>query len=67
MSTNSSPALVADMNDLAVKYLNGAMVYMRDIGHVRDGYVVQQNTVQADALTFTQPLLRGFGAAINRR
>jgi multidrug efflux pump subunit AcrB len=49
VSTNSSPALVADINDLAVKYLNGAMVYMRDIGLVRDGYVVQQNTVRADS------------------
>jgi multidrug efflux pump subunit AcrB len=48
VSTNSSPAQVADMNDLPVKYVNGAVVYMRDIGHVRDGYVVQQNTVRAD-------------------
>jgi len=28
--------------------VNGAMVYMRDVAHVRDGWAVQQNTVRAN-------------------
>jgi multidrug efflux pump subunit AcrB len=48
VSTNSSPTTVAAMNDLPVKVINGATVYIRDIGQVRDGSVVQQNTVRAD-------------------
>ena len=29
-------------------YQNGATVFLRDIGHVRDGNLVQQNVVRAD-------------------
>ena len=36
------------LNDLPIKVVNGATVYIRDIGHVRDGSVVQQNMVRAD-------------------
>jgi multidrug efflux pump subunit AcrB len=35
-------------NDLPVKYVNGAMVYVRDVGHVRDGFAVQTNIVRQD-------------------
>src|SRR6266404_1131657 len=48
VSTNSSPLVVDALNDLPVKTVNGATVYIRDIGHVRDGSVVQQNLVRAD-------------------
>jgi multidrug efflux pump subunit AcrB len=48
VSTNASPTNVPALNDLPVKVVNGAMVYIRDIGQVRDGAVVQQNTVRAD-------------------
>jgi len=34
---NSSPTVVEQLNDLPIKEVNGAMVYIRDIGHVRDG------------------------------
>src|SRR5260370_8241929 len=49
VSTNASPSTVSALNDLPVKVVNGAMVYIRDIGQVRDGSVVQQNTVRADS------------------
>lgn len=48
VSTNSSPLVVDALNDLPVKTVNGATIYIRDIGHVRDGSVVQQNLVRAD-------------------
>ncbi len=48
VSTNASPLTVAALNDLPIKNVNGATVYIRDIGHVRDGGEVQQNVVRAD-------------------
>jgi multidrug efflux pump subunit AcrB len=48
VSTNSSPLNVPALNDLPIRVVNGATVYIRDIGHVRDGSVVQQNIVRAD-------------------
>ena len=43
---NSSPTAVDQLNDLPIKEVNGAMVYIRDIGHVRDGAAVQTNIVR---------------------
>jgi len=43
---NSSPTVVEELNDLPIKEVNGAMVYIRDIGHVRDGAAVQTNIVR---------------------
>ncbi|HYP12926.1 MAG TPA: efflux RND transporter permease subunit, partial [Bryobacteraceae bacterium] len=48
VSTNSSPLAVAELNDMPVRTVNGAMVYIRDVGNVRDGYSVQQNAVRRD-------------------
>ena len=45
---NSSPELVQALNDLPVKQVRGATVYVRDVAHVRDGYAVQQNIVRQD-------------------
>jgi len=42
---NSSPLDWQTLNDLPIRQVNGAMVYMRDVGNVRDGYAVQQNIV----------------------
>src|SRR6201987_1073297 len=46
--TNSMPPSVEALNDIPVAYQNGATVFLRDIGHVRDGNLVQQNVVRAD-------------------
>ncbi len=48
VSLNSSPDAVAALNDLPVKYVNGAVVYVRDVAHVRDGFAVQTNIVRQD-------------------
>src|SRR5271167_218724 len=46
--TNSMPPTVEALNDIPVGYSNGATVFLRDIGHVRDGNLVQQNIVRAN-------------------
>jgi len=43
--TNSSPEAIEMLNDLPVRQVNGAMVYIRDVAHVHDGYAVQTNVV----------------------
>jgi multidrug efflux pump subunit AcrB len=42
---NSSPELLETLNDLPIKQINGATVYIRDVAHVRDGFAVQTNIV----------------------
>src|SRR6201987_5965992 len=46
--TNAMPPTIEALNDIPVSYSNGATVFLRDIGHVRDGNLVQQNIVRAD-------------------
>ncbi len=45
---NNSPERIPTLNDLPIKTVNGATIYMRDIGHVRDGYPPQTNEVRVD-------------------
>ena len=45
---NSSPSVVEAMNDLPIKTVDGATVYMRDVAQVRDGYSVQTNIVRVN-------------------
>ena len=45
---NESPTDVALLNDLPIKQVNGAVVYIRDVAHVRDGAGVQTNIVRED-------------------
>src|SRR5262245_60596454 len=44
--TNAIPASIAELNDIPIKYTNGATVFIKDIGQVRDGSAVQQNIVR---------------------
>jgi multidrug efflux pump subunit AcrB len=45
---NDSPVTVAELNDLPIKTVNGATIYIRDVGNVRDGYPPQLNVVRLD-------------------
>ena len=45
---NGSPDTVAALNDVPIKQVNGSMVYVRDVAHVRDGFAVQTNVVRQD-------------------
>jgi len=42
---NGSPQTVEELNDLPVKTVNGATIYMKDVPHVRDGFSPQTNIV----------------------
>ena len=33
--TNAMPTTIADLNDIPIKYVNGAMVFVKDVGYVR--------------------------------
>jgi multidrug efflux pump subunit AcrB len=43
---NSLPPSAEAFNSLPIKQTNGTTVYVRDIGHVRDGYAIQSNIVR---------------------
>ena len=45
---NSSPELLKDLNDIPIRYVNGALVYVRDVGFVHDGFSPQTNLVRRD-------------------
>src|SRR6201993_3942062 len=49
VETNSAPGSVAELNDLPIRSVNGAMVYIHDIGHIRDGFPPQTNIVRVDS------------------
>jgi multidrug efflux pump subunit AcrB len=46
--TNATPTTIAELNDIPIKTVNGAMVFVRDVGQVHDGWLVQQNVVRED-------------------
>jgi multidrug efflux pump subunit AcrB len=45
---NNAPVQLAALADLPIKSVNGAMVYIRDVAHVRDGNPPQTNVVHVD-------------------
>jgi multidrug efflux pump subunit AcrB len=45
---NASPTQVAQLNDLPVAMRNGALIYVRDVAHVRDGSPPQTNIVRQE-------------------
>ncbi|MDB5482060.1 MAG: transporter [Caulobacteraceae bacterium] len=45
---NDSPDTVEELNDVPVKSVGGATIYMRDVGHVRDGSPPQQSLVHVN-------------------
>jgi multidrug efflux pump subunit AcrB len=45
---NSSPIVLDDLNNLPIKTVNGATVYIKDVAQVRDGFQVQNNIVRTN-------------------
>jgi multidrug efflux pump subunit AcrB len=45
---NSSPDALGALNDMPIKTVNGTTVYIRDVAHVRDGFVPQHSMVHVD-------------------
>jgi multidrug efflux pump subunit AcrB len=46
---NNSPTAVEEFNSLPVAIVNGAMVFVRDVAHVRDGSAVQISMVRVNS------------------
>ncbi|MBV9388816.1 MAG: efflux RND transporter permease subunit, partial [Chroococcidiopsidaceae cyanobacterium CP_BM_ER_R8_30] len=44
--SNNSPEVISALNDLPIKQVNGATVYIRDVAQVRNGFAVQSNIVR---------------------
>ena len=42
---NNAPTSIEGLNDIPIKVVDGATIYMRDVAHVRDGSPPQQNIV----------------------
>jgi multidrug efflux pump subunit AcrB len=47
---NSTPTLLADLADLPIRTVNGALIRVRDVAQVRDGYQPQQNIVRNEGV-----------------
>jgi multidrug efflux pump subunit AcrB len=45
---NASPDTLAGLNDIPVKTTASGTIYIRDVAHVRDGFVPQTNIVRVD-------------------
>jgi CzcA family heavy metal efflux pump len=48
VAANSSPEVLGDLNNIPLRYVNGAMIYLRDVAFVHDGYSPQTNLVRRD-------------------
>jgi multidrug efflux pump subunit AcrB len=48
LETNSAPSTIQGLNNLPIRQVNGAMVYIHDVAHVRNGFPPQTNIVRVD-------------------
>jgi multidrug efflux pump subunit AcrB len=48
LETNSAPDSIQALNDMPIRQVNGAMVYIHDVAHVRNGFPPQTNIVRVD-------------------
>ena len=48
INLNNAPSIISELGDLPIKSANGAMVYVRDVAHVRDGNPPQSNIVHVN-------------------
>jgi multidrug efflux pump subunit AcrB len=48
VAVNSSPELLDQLNDIPIKFVNGAMVRLREVAFVHDGFTPQTNLVRRD-------------------
>ena len=47
---NTTPKVMEELGDLPIKSVNGAVIRVRDVAQVRDGYQPQQNVVRNDGV-----------------
>ena len=61
---NSSPARIAEFNDMPLKVVNGVTVRLGDVAFVHDGFAVQNNVVRVNGRRATYlSILRKAGAS----
>ncbi|HZU96830.1 MAG TPA: efflux RND transporter permease subunit [Planctomycetota bacterium] len=63
---NSSPRALNDLNDLPVAVVKGTTVYLKDVAHVRDGFIPQTNMAHVDGKKgVLQPCLKNGGSTLD--
>jgi multidrug efflux pump subunit AcrB len=67
VSLNSNPAVLAALNDLPVKTVNGAVIRVGDVAQAHDGYQPQQNVVRLDGMRGVLLTILKSGAASTLR
>ena len=60
---NGSPRVVDDLNELPIKTINGATIYIKDVAHVRDGSSPQTNIVHVDGQRASMLTIQKTGGA----
>lgn len=63
VETNSAPQVVNELNNLPIRAVNGAVIYIRDVAHVRDGFPPQTNIVRVDGQRATLMSILKTGSA----
>src|SRR5580693_37804 len=48
VKVNSSPRVLSEFNNMPIKVVNGATVYLGDVAQIRDGYAVQTSIVRTN-------------------
>ncbi len=60
---NDSPEAFDELNNLPIKTVNGATIYIRDVAHVRDGAPPQTNVVHVDGRRSVLAIILKSGSA----
>jgi multidrug efflux pump subunit AcrB len=61
---DSSPDAVDKFNSMPIKSVNGTTIYIKDVAHVRDGFLVQTSMVHVNGRPgLLEPILKAGGAS----
>ncbi|HWV99526.1 MAG TPA: efflux RND transporter permease subunit [Candidatus Acidoferrum sp.] len=60
---NTTPVLMAELGNLPIKTVDGAVLHVSDVAQVRDGYQPQQNVVRNDGIRGALLMIYKTGAA----
>ncbi len=63
LEVNTTTKTLDELNDMPVRKVNGATIYVRDVAQVRDGFAPQQNIVRRDGVRGTLLTIMKGGAA----
>ena len=59
--TNALPSSIDDLNNIPIKFVNNATVFIKDVGQVHDGWLVQQNVVRTEGGVQFKALITSLG------